>query len=109
MERSLVPREGTARDDAARLKRLPVRRTAVRGSRSTIAGGRLGGGAIALVGPALALLTAFAPVNVVGDIARACMYVGMLVAVGTSVFILAAEDGARSPPEALALRRLTLG
>src|SRR5436190_9081113 len=109
MNRPAVAGEGTVRDDAARLKRLPARRSSVDTIPPVAPRSRVFTRALIVVfGAALVLLVALAPLSVVGDIARAFMYAGMLAAVGVLAFALVIHDGAGSPTETLALRELTL-
>lgn len=102
---------GAVRDDAARLRRLPARRSRIQTTPSPSPVPRSPASTRALIVPtatALALLVALAPLNIVGDVARAFMYAGMLVAVGGLAFALVVHDGAGSPAETLALRELTM-
>jgi putative copper export protein len=96
------------RDDAARLKRLPVRRSAA----PSPAQSRRVVGNLRLVAPPLigltALSCALAPLTVIGDVTRACIYGGMLTAVGVGAFALVVYNGAGAPREMFALRQLTL-
>lgn len=108
MQRSAAPRERTARDDAARLKRLPARKSEFAGPPAPTRARGLGRTLAALVAAALPLLVIVAPLTAVGDVARAFMYAGTLTAVGALAFTLLVHDGAGSPSETFARRELTL-
>src|SRR3954454_5079091 len=98
MNRPAVAGEGTVRDDAARLKRLPARRSSVDTMPPVARRFRISTtGLIVVTAAALALLVALAPLSVVGDSARAVMYPGMLDAVSVLDIALVIHDGSGSP------------
>ena len=108
MEQPALRDLGGVRDDAARLKRMPARRFAGRSRAPSPAAAASPGLVAAAVIGVTAMLCALAPLAVIGDIARACMFGGTLVAVGVGAFALVVHDGRGAPCEMLLLRQLTL-